>query len=183
MAWYGRDYGERGWGGGYDPRDTGWTGGSYYGGDRAWPGRGYQDEGLGGRHAGRRPHHERMSFEPRDEYDRDMGDQFREGWQGLKRGVRRAFGGGGYDRGYGGRGEGEGRFYGGRPRSDRWGSRDVEGESGWPDRGFGERGWGNRELGERGWGAGEGRYGGRWQGSSRGYRTGRGLERDENRYW
>ena len=33
----------------------------------------------------------------RDRYDRDFGDQLREGWRDLKRGVRDAFGGG-YDR-------------------------------------------------------------------------------------
>lgn len=33
-------------------------------------------------------------------YDRDLGDQIREGWHDLKRNMRDAFGGGGYDRDY-----------------------------------------------------------------------------------
>jgi hypothetical protein len=183
MAWYGRDYGEGGWGGGYNPRDTGWSGGSYYGGDRGWSGRGYQDEGLGGRFAGRRrPHHERTTFGPRDEYDHDMGDQLREGWRDLKRGVRRAFGGG-YDQGYhGGRHE-EDRFHGGRHGRERWGSEAYETGPTRRGRGFGDRGWGADEMGERGWTGREARYGAPWQGSSRGYRTGRWQNADENRYW
>lgn len=77
MAWYGRDYGGRGWAGGHDPRDTGWS--DHYA-DRHRP-------------------HGRMTFEPRDEYHRGVRAEVREGWRDLKRGVRDAFGRG-YDREY-----------------------------------------------------------------------------------
>ena len=117
MAWYGRDYNRgmnRGW--------SGFQGGGYRmrGYDRGWNDRGWNDR-------------DRVTFSPRGHpayggrYDRDMGDQLREGWHDLKRGVRRAFGGGGYDRGYhGGRGN-----YGY--------SRDRGGYSGY-GRGY-DRGW------------------------------------------
>ncbi|HEV2150606.1 MAG TPA: hypothetical protein VGR37_24625 [Longimicrobiaceae bacterium] len=97
MARYGTDYGSfgnRGYSAGGGGR--GGYGGSPYGGgyDRggSYPrGGGYGD-------------------------DRDLGDQLREGWNTLRRGVRRAFGGGGPDRGgYGGRG-GEGGQRGGMGR-------------------------------------------------------------------
>lgn len=167
MAWYGRDYGERGWGGthrqsgsgwggqprresgwggsqqsresgwgeGYQPRESGWSGRSQrrYGWD-------YQEEGLGNRYRGRSPHERDWGHS--EEYDRDMGDQLREGWQDLKRGVRRAFTGNEYDQPYRSSGYGRSRY----------------------DEGFTDRGWSGRPS----WGA-----------ENRGYR--RDWNRD--RFW
>ena len=152
MAWYGRDYGERGWGGthrqsgsgwsgqprresgwggSYQPRESGW-GGSYQPRESAWGGRsqgGYgwddQDEGLGSRYRGRGQQGQGRGYS--EEYDRDMRDQLREGWQDLKRGVRRTFGGSEYDEPYRGGSYGRSRY----------------------DQGFGDSGWSGRS----GWGA------------------------------
>jgi hypothetical protein len=115
MARYGRDFGMKRSYGAYDRSygrggtyERGWDIGPTWGGgsdlgyrtDRI---RGYgydRDLGMG----------ERVVYEAgghRRRYDRDLGDQLREGWNTLKRGARRAFGGG-YDRSdYGG-----GRGYG-----------------------------------------------------------------------
>lgn len=146
---YGHEY--RGSSMNYD-RELGPRGGQgrYGAGPRGgWSG-GYSDEGLGGGggYGGGRDR-ERMSFRPRHEreyeYDRDMGDEIREGWQDLKRGVRRAFGGGGYDRGY--------RDDLGRGSETGYGNRGAA-----PWRGGGNRGFHGPRFGE-GYGARGPRYG------------------------
>lgn len=161
---YDRDFGTGGNLGRYDTGYRGEPGGGYRN-PRGGGWSGYQDEGFrenyngfGGR--------ERMTFEPRHEYDRDLGDQLREGWRDFKRGMRRAFGGGGYDTRW--RGEDRWRNEGG---AGRWGN-----EPGWRggiERGLGGgyetggyrnrgyqsgRGWGGGWSGEgagRGWGGGQ----------------------------
>lgn len=91
------------------------------------------DRGYGSR--------ERMTFRPRhpQEYDRDMGDQLREGWHDLKRGVKRAFGGG-YDVGYRGSAEPGPRMSGyGNREPNTWGARPSGRES--PRSGYGGYRW------------------------------------------
>lgn len=136
MAWYGREYGERGWGGthrqggggwsGPPPRESGWAGG-YQPRESGWGGRSqrgygweYQDEGLGSRYHGRGQHGHARGYS--EEYDRDMGDQIREGWRDLKRGVRRTFGASEYDEPYRGGASWRSRY----------------------DEGLGDRGWSGR---------------------------------------
>jgi hypothetical protein len=105
MARYGGDYG----------RNPGWTGvgtGNYdrdFGGGGYYGGRGTYERGFdigptwgGGSDVGYRGY--RTDRARGYGYDRDFGDRLQEGWNDLKRGARRAFGGG-YDRSYyGGRG-------------------------------------------------------------------------------
>lgn len=107
---YGRRYdeGEPGWTGyradsgqGYGRRD--FRGGGarrpLEGFGRPWEGMRASDHptGYDTRDPRGRGHYESSSR--RDEYDRDFGDQVREGWRGLRRGMRDAFRGG-YDRDY-----------------------------------------------------------------------------------
>lgn len=143
---YDRDFGAGGNLGRYDIGYRNEYGGGYrgqQGGAGRWGG--YSDQGLGGRYNGFGGR-ERMTFGPREEYDRDLGDQLREGWHDLKRGVRRAFGGG-YDAGW--RGEG------------RWGSEEGIGRGGYEGGGrFGrEGGFGNRGYSSGRGPSGEGRWG------------------------
>lgn len=149
-----RDYGgyrepyrgrDRGFGmrGSERPYDVGYRS-ELRGGNRGWSG--WSDDRFGGPPERSMGGRERMTFRPRHEHehgrDREMGDQLREGWQDLKRGVRNAFGGsGGYDSGW-------------RER-DRWNRTagyNTRGARGWP--GYYERGEAGGRFETRG------RYGG-----------------------
>lgn len=150
---------------GYREPYSGHARGSGMGGEERPYDVGYRSEFRGGRHGGgwsggpndrmggargrAMGGRERMTFGPRHEheYDRDMGDQLREGWRELKRGVRNAFGGsGGYDRGWRGTP---------RHRHEGWSGDagyDTRPPGGWP--GYYERGEAGGRFETRG------RYGG-----------------------
>lgn len=84
------DYEEPGYGRGY--RGAGGGQGGYSQGRYE---QGGYNQGMYGRPTGARGYSDR---EWPSGYDRDFGDRIREGWDDFKHGVRRTFGGGGYDR-------------------------------------------------------------------------------------